>query len=272
MSEWQKEFYMFDNEALEDMKTFSDNTNEEREWMAYVYLKNGKYYLGEPSFGSESRIEVNPASKAAQDAVKNGLTDRKWTIHSHPLKDGKIYTGRQYFSSTDICGEFINSRDGDERVVQFLVYPHQQLDTTTGRKVIHNRVRTLVFPNRQLLIEAMSRSNPGVDAMSITRETGQNTNAADGSLVNEAGVDWFALQDTLGEMGYMGIVDLEGPTAGSVHFKSENLLFRNLASAGLITVGLVGLVWWNSKRSDSESGTFGAEVEVIDDRDKFWKY
>ena len=74
MSEWQKEFYMFDSEALEDMKTFSDNTNEEREWMAYVYLKDGKYYLGEPSFGSESRIEVNPASKAAQDAVKNGLT------------------------------------------------------------------------------------------------------------------------------------------------------------------------------------------------------
>lgn len=42
MSEWQKEFYMFDSEALEDMKTFSDNTNEEREWMAYVYLKDGK--------------------------------------------------------------------------------------------------------------------------------------------------------------------------------------------------------------------------------------
>jgi hypothetical protein len=269
LSEWQKEFNMFSTEALEDMKTYSDNTHEEREWMCYVYAKDGQYHLGEPSFGSESRIEVNPTTKAAQDAVKNGLTDRKWTIHSHPLKDGKIYTGRQYFSSTDICGEFINCRDNDERVVQFLVYPHQQLDTKTGRKVIHNRVRTLVFPDRQGLIEAMSRSNPGVDVMAITRETGQNTNAADGSLVNQAGVDWFALQDALGNMGYMGIVDLEGPSSGAVAFKSENLLFRNLASAGLITAGLVGLVWWNSQRSE---GTFGAEVEVIDDRDKFWKY
>ena len=272
MSKWMTEWERFSEDAIKDMKKYSDRTHEEREWMCYVYEKNGQYYLGNVTYGDESRIEVNPQAKAHQDALTDGLTNRKWTIHGHPLKDGKIYTGRQYFSSTDICGEFINSRDGDERVVQFLVYPHQQLDTTTGRKVIHNRVRTLVFPNRQLLIEAMSRSNPGVDAMSITRETGQNTNAADGSPVNEAGVDWFALQDTLGEMGYMGIVDLEGPTAGSVHFKSENLLFRNLASAGLITVGLVGLVWWNSKRSDSESGTFGAEVEVIDDRDKFWKY
>lgn len=272
MSKWMTEWERFSEDAIKDMKKYSDRTHEEREWMCYVYEKNGQYYLGNVTYGDESRIEVNPQAKAHQDALTDGLTNRKWTIHGHPLKDGKIYTGRQYFSSTDICGEFINSRDNNERVVQFLVYPHQQIDTTTNRKVIHNRVRTLVFPNRELLIEAMSRSNPGVDAMSITRETGQNTNAADGSLVNQAGVDWFALQDTLGEMGYMGIVDLEGPTDGSVHFKSENLLFRNLVSAGFITIGLVGIVWLNSKRSDSESGTFGAEVEVIDDRDKFWKY
>jgi len=268
MTDWQNEFNMFAQEALEDMKTYSDNTNEEREWMCYVYLKDGQYYLGEPSFGGESRIEVNPSTKAAQDAVKNGLTDRKWTIHGHPLKDGKIYTGRQYFSSTDICGEFINSRDQDERVVQFLVYPHQQLDTNTGKKVIHNRVRTLVFPNRQVLLEAMERSNPGVDAMSITRESGQNSNAADGSLVNQSGVDWFAFQDVLGDMGYMGIVDLEGPQDGSIAFKSETLWVKNLMSAGLITAGIVGLVWLNARRRES----FGAEVEIVDDRQDFWKY
>jgi hypothetical protein len=268
MDGWQEEFNRFHQSALEDMKTYSDNTHEEREWMCYVYLKDGSYYLGEPSFGGESRIEVSPDAKAAQDAAKNGLHDRKWTIHGHPLKDGRIYTGRQYFSSTDICGEFIRSRDNDERVVQFLVYPHQQLDTNTEKKVIHNRVRTLVFPNRSIILDAMQRSNPGVDAMAITRETGQNTNAADGSLVNQAGVDWFAFQDALGDMGYMGIVDLEGPVAGSVEFRSERLWAKNLMSAGLITAGIVSLVWLNARRKEA----FGSEVEIVDDRKDFWKY
>ena len=83
---------------------------------------------------------MNPVTKAAQDATK-GLTNKKYTIHGHPLKDGKIYTGRQYFSSTDILNEFIKTRDTNEYIVQWIVYPHQQLDTRTGEKVIHNRLR-----------------------------------------------------------------------------------------------------------------------------------
>ena len=92
MSEWQKEFNMFSTDALEDMKTYSDNTHEEREWMCYVYEKDGQYELGEPSFGSESRIEVNPTTKAAQDAVKNGLTNRiiEFKIQQHHDKTTEI--------------------------------------------------------------------------------------------------------------------------------------------------------------------------------------
>jgi hypothetical protein len=39
-------------------------------------------------------------------------------------------------------------------------------------------------------------------------------------------------------------------------------------SAGLITAGIVGLVWLNARRRES----FGAEVEIVDDRQDFWKY
>ena len=251
---------MFSEQAIEDMKTYSDNTHEEREWMCYVYEKDGQYHLGAPSYGTESRIEVNPVAKAAQDAGK-GLTNRMWTIHGHPLKDGKIYTGRQYFSSTDILNEFMKSRDNNDITVQYVVYPHQQLDTQTGKKVIHNRVRTLVFPNRQVLQDAMSRSNPGVDISTITPESGQNSNASDGSLKNSAGVDWFAFQEALGDMGYMGVMDLEGPTAGSKHFRSERMWVSNIGLVGLVTAGLVGLLYFNSNKS---SKSFGAEVEVID--------
>lgn len=35
---WKQEFNRFTKESLQEMKTYSDNTNEEREWMCYVYL------------------------------------------------------------------------------------------------------------------------------------------------------------------------------------------------------------------------------------------
>ena len=43
------------------------------------------------------------------------------------------------------------------------------------------------------------------------KKNGYNKNAVDGSLKNEAGVDWFAFQEALGKLGYMGIIDIEGP-------------------------------------------------------------
>ena len=36
----------------------------------------------------------------------------------------------------------------------------------------------------------------------------------DGSLKNDAGVDWFKFQEALGKLGYMGIIDIEGPQGG----------------------------------------------------------
>ena len=129
---WRQEWDKFSQDAVEEMKKYSDQTHLNREWMSYVYDVNGVYELGESS------------------------SQRKWTIHGHPLKDGKIYTGRQYFSSTDILKEFINSRDNDEYVVQYVVYPHQQ------NNVIHNRCRILVFPNRQVVVQAMMNAHPNM--------------------------------------------------------------------------------------------------------------
>lgn len=258
MEPWKKHFSMFSDDALEDMKTYSDNTHEEREWMCYVYEKDGKYELGSPSLGDESRIEVNPVAKAAQDSGK-GLVNRMWTIHGHPLKDGKIYTGRQYFSSTDIINEFIKTRDTNEQIVQFIVYPHQQIDTNTGEKVIHNRVRTLVFPSSDVIVQAMEKSNPQVDPYAITHESGQNRNASDGSLVNDAGVNWFDFQEALGDMGYMGIMDLEGPAAGARPFRSESMFVKKFGLLSLVALGLAGYLWLNRSQK-----SFGAEVEVVE--------
>ena len=94
---------------------------------------------------------MNPTAKETQDGAVRGLEkrNRKWTIHGHPLKDGKIYTGRQYFSSTDILDEYVRVRDTNEPAVQFVVFPHQQTDTNTGKKVIHNRLSYPNFPRFQ---------------------------------------------------------------------------------------------------------------------------
>lgn len=224
------------------------------------------YQMGSPSYGSESRIEINPASKAAQDFAFRGLhkKNRRWTIHGHPLKDGKIYTGRQYFSSTDLLQEFIRARDNDEYVVQYLVYPHQQIDTTTGKKVIHNRVRTLIFPGREKTVAAMRASGSKIDPMAINVQNGQNRSEPDGNggtkLVNDAGVDWFNFQEELGKKGYMGIVDIEGPNGGR-KFRSEGMGVVNFA--GLATMAGIGLLlWWANKSMKTDAAA--ESVEVVD--------
>jgi len=122
---------------------------------------------------------------------------------------------------------------------------------------MHNRVRTLVFPNTQTIVAAMKESNPGVDPYSITPESGQNRNAPDGSLVNDAGVNWFAFQETLGKYNCMGIMDLEGPAYGAEGFTSSKL---GLLNAGGIVgiVGILGTLWWANRNR-------GKIIEVIDD-------
>ena len=230
---WKEEWRKFTPESIEEMKSYSDQTHLHREWMCYVYEKDGRYHLGNVSYGDESRIEVNPSQKAKEDSSK-GLSEsqRKWTIHGHPLKDGKIYTGRQYFSSTDILQEFIKSRDGNEKVVQYVVYPHQQ--DANGQKIIHNRVRILVFPNREIILKAMKMAHPEMtdeQIMAISEQNGYNENAMDGSLKNKAGVDWFAFQEALGKLGYMGIIDIEGPTGGKQIEAADTMHLQKSESA-----------------------------------------
>ena len=272
MSLWKQEWEKFTPKAIQRMKVHSDKTHDEREWMCYVYDVNGQYELGEVSYGGESRIEVSPTKKSAQDRLMNGYkeSERKWTIHGHPLKDGKIYTGRQYFSSTDICREFVKCYQNDEMVVQFLVYPHKQTDTITGKEVFHNRCRILVFPNRETVAKAMRMSNPHVDASQITAETGQNQQVKqkDGSvtLSNRAGVDWFAFQEALGQLGCMGIVDLEGPKAGSRVFNSESRIrmgnVLGFATIGVILYGLTKLSKINIQNAES--------IQIVDDLASFY--
>ena len=267
MTLWRQEWEKFTDDALGVMKEQSDKTNEEKEWMCYVYDTPKGYELGTVSYGGLSRIEVNPETKERQDGSKFGFKkgERKWTIHGHPLKDGKIYTGRQYFSSTDICREFVRCRDNDEFISQFLVYPHKQKDTTTNEEVFHNRVRILVFPNRETVVKAMRLSNPDVDVNGITVTSGQNSNVemGDGSsrLKNEAGVDWFAFQEALGKLGCMGIVDLEGPMQGSRIFKSEGAI----QAFNLGTLLLIGFMAYLVKKVNNNTLFNAEDIEIIDD-------
>jgi hypothetical protein len=267
MSVWKGEWDKFSDDAIKQMKLHSDKTHEEREWMCYVYDVDGTYELGGVSYGGESRIEVSPTQKAAQDRMTKGLreSDRKWTIHGHPLKDGKIYTGRQYFSSTDICREFVKSRDNDEFISQFLVYPHKQQDSATGNEVFHNRVRVLVFPNRQTIVSAMKQSNPSVNPMTITVESGQNQQVKkpDGSITleNQSGVDWFAFQEALRQHGCMGIVDLEGPNQGSTYFNSEG----KIMASNLLGFAAIGIILFGLNKLRKQKPFSADTVQIVDD-------
>jgi len=152
--------------------------------------------------------------------------------------------------------------------VQYIVFPHQQIDDNTGKRVMHNRVRILVFPNSATVVAAMQQASPGCDPYAINRESGQNKNVPDGSggstLANDAGADWFAFQEALGQMGYMGIVDLEGPAMGAEEYHADGILSPRLVNvAGLTAVAAVvwGVIRYNRQIRQALSSE---SVETVD--------
>ena len=71
-------------------------------------------------------------------------------------------------------------------------------------------------------------------------------------------IDWFAFQEALGDMGYMGIMDLEGPAAGARPFRSESMFVKKFGMLSVIALGIAGFAYLNKTQG------FGAEVEVVD--------
>ena len=248
---WLQDWQKFTPQAIEEIKSHNDDTHLEKEWMSYVYEKNGRYFIGQASLGGESAISIIPAEKSVSDFATKGLkpAQRKWTIHGHPLKDGKIYNGRQYFSSVDLIDEYLEVRDsvkngGRKAITQYIVFPHEQSEN--GETVIHNRVRVLIFPNSQTIINAMKESNPSVDPSKITRENGMNKATEKGTALNDAGIDWFAFQEALGKQGYMGIVDIEGRDSEHSHpLSAETFMdrFSGIQTTAIWLLGIGGLAY-----------------------------
>ena len=119
----------------------------------------------------------------------------------------------------------------------------------------------------------MKASNPHVDPMSITVESGQNhqVDKPDGSvsLENQSKVNWFSFQEALGKMGYMGIVDIEGPSKGARVFNSEaKIRAGNIGGVVLLSLIVLGLVSINKKQK-----VLSAEnIQVVDDLAMYMKY
>jgi hypothetical protein len=116
--------------------------------------------------------------------------------------------------------------------------------------------------------------------MAINEKNGYNKNAVDGSLKNEAGVDWFAFQEALGKLGYMGIIDIEGPSTNSVKVDAADTMFvQNAESGGYtwLTVGLVALSLAALVRWATTGKVLGADYTTEDGFDAdfetkhFWK-
>ena len=53
MSDWVNEWKKFHPSAIEEIKSHNDDTHLEREWMSYVYEKDGQYYIGRASLGED---------------------------------------------------------------------------------------------------------------------------------------------------------------------------------------------------------------------------
>ena len=130
----------------------------------------------------------------------------------------------------------------------------------------------------------MKMSHPQMteqDFMAISEENGYNKNAMDGSLKNDANVDWFAFQEALGKLGYMGIIDIEGPQGGVKVDAADTLFVQNSDTVGgirmpkLTTVALIGIVVFAFSRMFAGQSIIPFMVEEGFDADfespHFWK-
>lgn len=218
-SPWEREFWKLPDKEILKIKRINDKYYMGNEWLAYIYEdEKGRYTLGSLSGGGESQIVVSPDEHLAKDTEKgkcvDGVCEREdiaATIHAHPLKDGKFYPGRSYYSHTDIASDYIRALKG-ERVVHFLVFPQPRIDG------YHNNVRVLVLEPKAVR-KAMKAANPTKDPDAVTME-------------NPKDYDWFKFQDEMGKLGYMGIVDIENS------FSHQNDVFSAFVIIGVIIAAL----------------------------------
>ena len=215
---WVYEFNKLPDKEILKIKRINDKYYMGNEWLAYIYDGSGKYILGSLSGGGESQIGVDPDDHLSRDTQKgkceDGVCEKEdivATIHAHPLKDGKFYNARSYYSSTDIIKDYRKALQG-ERAVHFLVFPVPRIDG------YHNNIRVLVL-DPKVVRGAMKRSNPGLDPDAV-------------SEANKRDYNWFKFQDEMGRLGYMGVVDIENT------FGRQNGMFSAVVVIGIIVAGI----------------------------------
>ncbi|MBP98481.1 hypothetical protein CMK18_21230, partial [Candidatus Poribacteria bacterium] len=106
-----------------------------------------------------------------------------------------------------------------------------------------------------------------------------NKNAVDGSLKNEAGVDWFAFQEALGKLGYMGIIDIEGPKNGATEVDAADTMFvqnaemtRNPYLLAVFGIGiLAGIKWYFTGKVLNADYTTQEGFDADFETKHFWK-
>ena len=234
----------FEKAALMEIKKRNDKEGGRREWLANVYEVDGKYSLGEPTYGNYSGILVSPSGVLTKDinvCKLNGgaVADTKTksygagetscdkrpqqlvaTVHMHPIRTFAEEARRQHFSGVDIASEFVKSRDEDKEIVLFLTYPNLHM---TQRS---NRVKAIIFPGKDVVMKAMQESNPGVNPAEVTVE-------------NRDKVDWIKFQSALQDMGYIEEVEIEGAT-GAPPSTSLDIIGGMI----LLAVGIGGFLLW----------------------------
>jgi len=115
--------------------------------------------------------------------------------------------------------------------------------------------------------------------MAISEKNGYNKNAVDGSLKNEAGIDWFAFQEAHGKLGYMGIIDIEGPKNGATQVDAADTMFVQNAEGGrspvLLAMGIIGMLalgkWYLTGKVLNADYTTQEGFDADFETKHFWK-
>jgi len=245
----------FSKEALAEIMHRDNENGGKKEWLANVYDIDGKYTLGQPETGTYDNILVSPSGIMTRDINvckmspgSNGECDEMpkklvSTIHMHPIAVNDVggRNIRQMFSGDDIASEFVASRDEDVEKILFLTYPDRKF---TQRS---NRLKVIVFPNKDVSVKAMQMSNPQLDPFKVEVGDQQGQPTTPGGIGRKQ-VDWMKYQTALKELGYIEDIDIE-KTLGAP--PSANFQLYGIIILAAVAVGGV-LAYRHFKKKDEE--------------------
>lgn len=266
-------------DVLLQIKEMNDKYNGSREWLAHVYIDDGKLKLGAPVLGDYSGVSVKPSTQYVKDQFATGVIECmadgsskeacKKAVNEQMKNAGSSFFGaknkRNYGITEDdywctihqhpkkfgetpknaqIRSHFSGTDIGSEvaKGVKHDTWGAMMLTYPEGKGMFkgrHNILKYIEFPGNECK-DILKASNPQLTEQQI------NSITEDGDNIDI--VDWYAYQDESAKRGYLQTVDIENAT-GTQSYSAPTKGYAGFAiGAVAVAVIIAFIINWRRKQ------------------------